>query len=304
MSKNILVLGGTGFIGNNLLKELSKSKFNITSLSFTKRKKNSLIKNIKYIRTDLANPKKLKKAIIKDYQIIINLSGNIDHKNYKQALKIHFYGIKNLLNIININKLDLFIQAGSSLEYGKQQSPQIEKKKCNPISSYGKAKYFGSNLLLKRLKKKIIILRLYQVYGSYQKFDRLIPYVINSCLKNKKFNCSDGLQFRDFLHVDDLINLFKKIIKNNNIKPGVYNVGSGKPVKVKKIVMLINKMIMKGKPIFGKKKMRSDEIPNLYPNIMKVCKDFNWKPRISLLSGLKRTINFYKKESLGRVVQW
>ena len=51
--------------------------------------------------------------------------------------------------------------------------------------------------------------------------------------------------------------------------------------------MLINKMIMKGKPIFGKK-MRSDEIPNLYPNIMKVCKDFNWKPRISLLSGLKK----------------
>ena len=54
---------------------------------------------------------------------------------------------------------------------------------------------------------------------------------------------------------------------------------------------------MKGKPIFGKKKMRSDEIPNLYPNITKVCKDFNWKPRISLLSGLKRTINFYKKKS-------
>ena len=102
-----------------------------------------------------------------------------------------------------------------SLEYGKENSPQIEKIKCNPVSFYGKAKYFGSKLLLKKLKTKIIILRLYQVYGPYQKFDRLVPYVIKSCLKNKKFNCSDGLQLRDFLHVEDLTNLFGRNSNRN-----------------------------------------------------------------------------------------
>lgn len=298
MRKNILILGGTGFIGKNLLKKLSQSKYNITSLSFSKKKKKNLIKNIKYIRTDLTNLNKLRKDIVDDYQIIINLAGNIDHKNYKQALKTHFYGLKNLLKVINIKKLDLFIQAGSSLEYGKENSPQIEKKKCNPISFYGKAKYFGSKFLLKKLKTKIIILRLYQVYGPYQKFDRLVPYVIKSCLENKKFNCSDGLQLRDFLHVEDLTNLFEKIINSNSIKHGVYNVGTGKPVKIKKIILLINELIKKGKPIFGKKKMRSDEISSLYPNVIKVCRNFNWKPRISLLPGLKKTVNFYKKKRL------
>ena len=139
---------------------------------------------------------------------------------------------------------------------------------------------------------------MYQVYGPYQKFDRLVPYVIKSCLENKKFNCSDGLQLRDFLHVEDLTNLFEKIINSNSIKHGVYNVGTGKPVKIKKIILLINELIKKGKPIFGKKKMRSDEISSLYPNVIKVCRNFNWKPRISLLPGLKKTVNFYKKKRL------
>lgn len=297
MRKNILILGGTGFIGNNLIKKLSNSKYNITSLSLRKKKNIKTINNVKYIRTDLSDREKLKKYITNDYQIIINLSGNIDHKNYNQAFNIHYKGLKNLLDLINFKNLDLFIQAGSSLEYGNQKSPQIEKKRCKPVSTYGKAKYLGSKLLLKRFKK-VIILRLYQVYGPYQKYDRLIPFVIKSCIKNKKFDCSEGSQLRDFLHVDDLSNLFQKIINSKNIKYGTYNVGTGKPTEVKKIILLINKLIKKGKPIFGKKKMRSDEIDSLYPNIMKIRKNFDWKPRIGLLTGLKWTINYYKKKKL------
>lgn len=297
MRKNILILGGTGFIGNNLIKKLSNSKYNITSLSLRKKKNIKTINNVKYIRTDLSDREKLKKYITNDYQIIINLSGNIDHKNYNQAFNIHYKGLKNLLDLIDFKNLDLFIQAGSSLEYGNQKSPQIEKKRCKPVSTYGKAKYLGSKLLLKRFKK-VIILRLYQVYGPYQKYDRLIPFVIKSCIKNKKFDCSEGSQLRDFLHVDDLSNLFQKIINSKNIKYGTYNVGTGKPTKVKKIILLINKLIKKGKPIFGKKKMRSDEIDSLYPNIMKIRKNFDWKPRIGLLTGLKWTINYYKKKKL------
>jgi UDP-glucose 4-epimerase len=297
LRKNILILGGTGFIGNNLIKKLSNSKYNITSLSLRKKKNIKTINNVKYIRTDLSDREKLKKYITNDYQIIINLSGNIDHKNYNQAFNIHYKGLKNLLDLINFKNLDLFIQAGSSLEYGNQKSPQIEKKRCKPVSTYGKAKYLGSKLLLKRFKK-VIILRLYQVYGPYQKYDRLIPFVIKSCIKNKKFDCSEGSQLRDFLHVDDLSNLFQKIINSKNIKYGTYNVGTGKPTEVKKIILLINKLIKKGKPIFGKKKMRSDEIDSLYPNIMKIRKNFDWKPRIGLLTGLKWTINYYKKKKL------
>ena len=155
------------------------------------------------------------------------------------------------------------------------------------------------NLIFFKINKKkffpFIILRLYQVYGPYQKALRLLPFVIKSCLANKKFKTTSGNQYRDFVHVDDLNDLIIKII-NSNIKNEIFNVGSGKPIKIRKLIERINKIIGKGKPIFGGLNMRKDESLNLFPNIKKVRKFFTWKPKIDLDSGLKKTIKYYKKE--------
>ena len=153
------------------------------------------------------------------------------------------------------------------------------------------SKYIQKNL------NDYIILRLYQVYGPNQKIDRLIPFVINSCLLNKHFPCTSGTQKRDFLYVDDLIKLLLKILKRKKIKSDIYNVGYGKPEKVKKIIQLINKKTKSGKPEFGKIVMRKDEINSLYPNIEKVKKEFKWKPQTNLNVGISKTINFYAKKN-------
>ena len=138
-------------------------------------------------------------------------------------------------------------------------------------------------------------MRLYQAYGPNQKFDRLIPFIIKSCLKDKKFACSTGIQTRDFIYVDDLINLIFKIFKNKNSRGKLYNVGSGKPVQVKKVIKNIIKILKSGQPQYGQIKMRKDEIKNLYPDIRKVKKEINWYPKISLNEGLRKTIINYKK---------
>ena len=128
-----------------------------------------------------------------------------------------------------------------------------------------------------------------------QKKDRLVPIVIDGCLRNKEIPCSDGLQFRDFLFIDDFVELIKKILKKNNNINGIYNVGFGKPNKVKDIINLIQKKIKKGKPIFGRIPMRNEEIKFTYPNISKIKKNYNWRPKIKINEGLKKTINFYAK---------
>ena len=165
-----------------------------------------------------------------------------------------------------------------------------------PISNYGKAKYLASEFIKKKLKSKIVILRLYQVYGPYQKIDRLIPHVINSCKKNVSFKCTDGNQNRDFLYVDDLSNLVGKILKCKKKLSGIFNVGYGKPKKVKNIIKKIKENMNKGKPQFGAIKMREDETMCLYPDISKVKKKFNWKPNIDLNKGLIKTIKYYEKK--------
>jgi len=236
-----------------------------------------------------------KKIKEKKFHYVINLSGNINHQKNSETLKVHFVGLKNLLKTISEKNIRLFIKIGRSLEYGKKSSPQKESFFCKPISYYGKAKYKASSFLSKKLDN-YLILRPYQIYGPYQKDDRLIPMVIKSCLKNRKFPCSLGKQERDFLYVDDFTNLIIKILKKNKVRKKIYNVGSGNATKVKKIIDLILKFTQKGKPLFGNIKMRKDELKQLYPNISSITKEFNWKPKIKLELGLKKTISFYEKK--------
>ena len=292
MKKKVLITGASGFIGKNLINSLLKDKsFEIYGLIKKRSKKTLRKKNLKYIYLDLTkNNQKIKI----DFDYIINLAGNIDHKNKFETFKAHYQGVKNLIKILNFKKIKLFIQIGSCLEYGIKKSPHKESFNCSPISHYGKAKLLSTKYIQKKLKN-YIILRPYQIYGPYQKKDRLVPIVIDGCLRNKEIPCSDGLQFRDFLFIDDFVELIKKILKKNNNINGIYNVGFGKPNKVKDIINLIQKKIKKGKPIFGRIPMRNEEMKFTYPNISKIKKNYNWRPKIKINVGLKKTINFYAK---------
>ena len=80
---------------------------------------------------------------------------------------VHHIGLKNLIKLIDKDYLDLFIQIGTSLEYGNYKSAK-EINICKPNSNYGMAKYKSSKYIEKNLNK-YVILRLYQVYGPYQK---------------------------------------------------------------------------------------------------------------------------------------
>ena len=117
--------------------------------------------------------------------------------------------------------------------------------------------------------------------------------VIKKCLNNEKFKCSNGKQIRDFIYVDDVVSLIKKSLLKDELK-GIYNIGSGKPITVRKVISTIVKINGAGKPIYGSIKLRKDEPIKLYPNMKKTCKNFQWKAKTDIYSGLKKTIKFYK----------
>ena len=153
----ILIPGGTGFIGYHLIVYLVKKGWIVHSLSKFKPKKTRRVKGAKYIYCDVRDKKKLRSKLDKYYDYIVNLSGYVDHSNNQSITRIHFNGCKNLIfNYLN-NKPKKFIQIGSSIEYGKQRSPQRENKKNlqETYSTYGNAKLLSSKFLLEQ-KKKII----------------------------------------------------------------------------------------------------------------------------------------------------
>ena len=153
--------------------------------------------------------------------------------------------------------------------------------------------------LFEKFKFPVTILRLYLSYGPRQDINRFLPIIINGCINNLKFPCSAGSQYRDFIHVKDVVRAIFKSLTNQKARGEIFNVGSGKPRKLKSIILLIKRMSKGGKPEFGKIKLRKDEIKILFPNIQKI-KKLNWKPTISFNQGIKSTIkDFYERKFYG-----
>jgi dTDP-glucose 4,6-dehydratase len=296
VNKKILIIGGTGFIGYHLAKKSLKKGWLVTSISSNQPKQKRYLPKVKYIFCDIAEKKKLEKNIKNSFNYVVNLGGYVDHSNKEKTFKSHYLGCKNLSEVFLKRKIEAFIQMGSSGEYGRSRSPQNENSKCRPQSIYGQAKLLSSKYLINLYKKKnfpVTILRLYQAYGPKQDFNRLIPIVIKACIQDKHFPCSNGKQFRDFIHVDDVIDAIFNSIKSKNARGQIINIGTGRPKKIKSIIEYIKKILKGGKPQFGKIKLRKDEILKIYPNINKAKNNINWKPKIKFDQGLKSTIKFY-----------
>jgi Nucleoside-diphosphate-sugar epimerases len=228
----ILIIGGSGYLGFNLIKKLDKKIFLVTSVSRKKSQGKKKVKNVKYIQCDISKKKDLKK-IKKDFEIVFNFCGNVDHKNKMNTIRNHFTSSKNLINHFEKSDLKKFFQIGSGLEYKGTNKSNNERDQLEPKGHYGLAKKMASSYCLKKFYSNgfpATILRLYQIYGPSQDLNRLIPQAIFSLKRNKMFKCSHGEQYRDFLFIDDLTNIFIKLIKTKKkIKGKVFNIGSGQP---------------------------------------------------------------------------
>jgi len=297
-NKNVLVVGGTGFLGYHVCTKLIKKKYSVLSLSSKQPIKKRIVKGVKYILADIRNKKELEILNKKNINFIINLAGYIDHSGNKKNLKTHFIGTKNLADKFLKSKFTNFIQAGTSLEYGNVKSPQKERVREKPVGKYGKTK-LQANLYLEKLRKNYgfpyVVLRIYQIFGPNQDSTRLVPFVIRSCLKNLEFPCTHGKQIRDFLYVDDFTDLISKILTSKKKFSGIFNIGSGKPISIQKLINYIKNKIGKGTPLYGKVKMRKEEQMLFFPETKKIKNAINWKPKTSLSTSLNKTIKYYSK---------
>ena len=293
-------MGGTGFLGHNLAKKCLKNNFQVFSLSRTKPKKDRFLKKVKYIYADISKKKQLKNKLNLKIDYVVNFGGDVDHHS-KNVFRSHFNGCKNLADIFKKKKIGKFIQIGSSVEYANQAAPHAEMNKniqYNQLKSiYAKAKLSSTIYLLDLFKKEkfpVIILRPYLIYGPGQEINRLIPFVIKNCIEDNNFPCSDGQQLRDFIYIDDAIDLIFKSLTNKKIVGEIFNLCSGKPTKVKRIIDFIRKKINKGKPNYGLIPLRKDEVIKFYGNPNKTKKFLNWKTNITIKKGLSKTILFYE----------
>jgi len=197
-----------------------------------------------------------------------------------------------------LTKLRAIVTAGTAEEYGQNEAPFDEYMRESPVSAYSFSKTCVTHLcevFYAIHKLPCITVRPALAYGPGQNFDMFLPALINTLLKNEQFPMTLGQQTRDYSYISDLVDAFIRAALNGDTRGQIYNVGSGKPVKISEIALLVEKILDKKKLVqLGKINYRSAEIMNYVVDYSKANEKLGWLPKVSLEEGLKRTIAFYQ----------
>ncbi len=296
----ILITGGAGFIGSNLVDVLVKKKHQVIVIDnlITGRKKNleKSYKKISFFKIDVAYLSKKHNKIFKNIDCIFHLAGLADIvpsiTDPNKYFKANVIGTERVLEFAKNNKVKKFIYAASASCYGIPKNfPTSEKDIIDPRYPYALTKKIGEDLVLhwaQVYKMNNSSLRLFNVYGRRSRttgaYGALFGVLLAQKIKNKPLTIvGDGNQTRDFIYIDDLINGFVKAITKSK-KGEVYNLASGKETKINKIAKLIG-----GKKVFIPK--RPGEPTRSLANITKARKHFNWKPNVTIEKGVNKLLN-------------
>ena len=317
MKKKILITGGLGFIGSNLIKLLIKKKFfiiNIDKISYSSNFENlkNIKKNYKFYKIDINNNKKIKNILEKYKPVgIFNLAAetHVDRSidSPKNFIKSNINGTFNLVettkNFLEKHKIKnfRFIHISTDEVYGdiKKNKKSIENDPYLPSSPYAASKA-SSDLLIKSYfrtyKFPVIITNCTNNYGPGQYPEKLIPRMILNYKNNIDLPVyGNGKNEREWIHVLDHCEALIKIFSKGKLGES-YNIGSGKIIKnidlVEKIIFYCKKLIRSdSKIIFVKDRPGHDKRYAL--SSQKIIKKIKWKPKYNFNNGLKNTINWY-----------
>ena len=290
--ERVLITGGAGFIGSNLSNFLDKKNCKVTIIDDLSigRKKNVQNKKINFIVSNIKNINELKK--IGNFDTIVHLAAKaeilIPKKDEKKYFETNIEGLQQVLNFATQKKVKKFIFASSASIYGDTKNVKVRENFVqNPKHYYAYTKYIGEKMIENYCKNNDInfsILRFFNVYGPNS--TAVVARFVAQHLQNKPITIyGNGLQKRDFIHVNDLNRVILKIINTSKGNNQIFNIGSG---TAKRILDLKNIIAKNHKHILLEK--RSDDIEISIANIYKVKKKLNWKPIITFQKGLNEMI--------------
>ncbi len=317
--KKIVITGGNGFIGSNLVNFLIKKKFFVINIDKNKYSKGSYLlkniknKNYKFYNFDINNKKILK--IFNEYQpdAIFNLAAetHVDRSidSPKDFIHSNIHGTFNILEQIrnykkkNKKKIRL-IHISTDEVYGdlKKNERSDEKYSYKPSSPYSASKASADHLIKSYVRTydiDAVISNCCNNFGPGQFPEKLIPTLIFNILNNKPLPIyGKGLNSREWIFVEDhckgLFKIFKKGKKGES-----YNIGTGMNINNLKLTKLLLQIIKLNKIELGDKvkikfvKDRPGHDFRYALNSNKIKKKLGWKPEDNFISALNKTFNWY-----------
>ena len=253
MKKNtILVLGGGGYVGCNLVRKLLKKNYQVIVYDLFLYKKNVFTdllddENLKLVKGDIRDLNKLE-TFLENTDIIIHLACISNDPSYELnpnlGKDINFDCFPKLMNKIKKFNIKQFIYASSSSVYGvKEEDSVTEDLKAEPITDYSKFKLECEGILLNesaKFNKTIIRPATVCGYSERQRLDVIVNILTNHAYFNKKIIIHGGDQLRPNIHIDDMSESYIEVIKNAEASNNeIFNVGDENH-SVNKLAEMVN----------------------------------------------------------------
>lgn len=311
----VVVTGGSGYIGSEIIKRLISQ--NIKPYIFLRKNSkisrlSSILSKCEIVECDISDFGETAKSfkLIKP-EIIIHLASvgvysytDNSFDNNRAMIDSNIKGTLNLLNSAKDNHCQAFINTGSCFEYGSKEGTFSEQDTCNPENLYGVTKVVTTMLGQMFYKKHglpVTTTRPFTTYGPLEGEGRFITTVIRKCLKNEKVALIKETVTRDYIFVDDVVDGYFAVLSNVDKLAGeIVNISTGIATTLEQTASLIIRLtnakdstIEKG--AFPK---RPGEILSLAGAADKARDLIGWNAKYTLESGLKKTIDFISSGNL------
>lgn len=307
--KNVVVTGGAGFIGSNLVRVLAKENEVIVIDDLS----TGNLENIK----DLIDNQSIKfvEGSITNLGLIQKTFKNVDYvfheaaipsvpRSVKDPVKSNYANVNGTLNVLvaaRDNRVEKVVYASSSSVYGDMPVlPKKEDMKPRPLSPYAVSKLVGEyycQVFTEVYGLSTVSLRYFNVYGPWQnplsEYAAVVPKFINRALNDESpIVFGDGTQTRDFTFVGDTVNANILAMKSN--LGGVFNIAGGKRISINELAQLVMKIIGRDLDVVYDDP-RLGDIRDSLADISKAKEELGYEPRFDLTKGLEETLQWFQK---------
>ena len=309
-NKEILVTGGCGFIGSEIVKQLSQIGASVTiidNLSSGKEKYIQGLSNVKLITADLLDNDAVRSAVKDKEYVISNAALPFIPDSYYLPKKFFDVNVNATISlalaVIKEKKAKRFVHISSSEIYGTARyTPMDESHHTTPQSTYAVSKLAGERVVFTMHKEHnlpAVIIRPFNSFGPNITQPYIIPEIIRQILKGDVVKLGNLNAKRDLTYVTDTARGIILSLVKEGIVGEVINIGSQRSYSIKELVSLISEIMRKEVSLeVDPLRFRPYDVDTLICDYERATKLLGWKPEITVREGLEKTIEWTKKEGV------
>jgi len=304
----VLVTGGNGAVGCNLVKRLLEQGAKVTVLDdFSQSDVRNLKRdqNLLVVKGDITDKKVLSKVFSNKFDYVFHLAARFANelsvKDPLEDLRVNVQGTLQVLLYASKQRPERFLYTSSSSLYGHQQSPVMKERLVpNPSTPYATSKLtaeYYCKSIHELYDMDYTIVRLSNSYGPYDppgRYRNVIPNFFENAMHKRPITITGtGKETRDFTFVEDCVDGIILAATKKNGKNEIFNLGTGKETKIYDIAKLILK-IAKSKSTINYKLMRSfDHVKRRKMDISKAKRMIGYNPSTTIEQGLEKTYEWF-----------